>query len=223
MTKRSTILGIPKGIHLRIAGTLAKRANEFESDIFIEHNNLKVNCKSVMSIAVLGAMTGDKIIVSANGKDESKAILSICSIIENDVENKTECEIYEKYIFGASWMDAEGRLYMVKGFHQDWVNKNCAMFSDIKNVMDVIEKLNWINIMIYKDTTIEFHVKSLDDLVLNRIETFLSNTTCNWKSAHIFTTETESLYVNLERDIFEKNDKNIKKLLEQRKLVTQYY
>jgi phosphotransferase system HPr (HPr) family protein len=81
LTKREVILQIPKGIHLRVAGLLAKKATEFKSEIFIEHQEMSVNCKSVMSIAVLGAMTGDELIVSANGEDENLAILSICSII----------------------------------------------------------------------------------------------------------------------------------------------
>jgi glutamate 5-kinase len=178
-----------------------------------------------MGVAVLGAMTGDKLVVSANGKDEVKALLSICSFLENDTEDKLENDIFNKYIIGASWMDTDGRLYIVKGFHQEWVEKNLSLLGEgISTANDVIEKLNWINIMVYKDKTIEFHVKDLSETVLERIESFLKDDSFfEWESAHIFTSQKESLYVQIDKNIFNESEKNLKNLLKENKLVTQYY
>ncbi|MFW5800138.1 MAG: HPr family phosphocarrier protein, partial [Spirochaetota bacterium] len=100
MTKKAVVLRIPKGIHLRIAGSLAKKANEFKSDIYIEYKEAVADCKSVMGVAILGLMEGTELTISANGPDESKALLSICSFLENDIESKTDCEIFEKYVVG---------------------------------------------------------------------------------------------------------------------------
>jgi hypothetical protein len=120
-------------------------------------------------------------------------------------------------------MDTDGNVFMVKGFHQEWVEKNLGNVENIKSVTDVIDKMNWINLMIYKDGSIEFHVKSIDDSVIKRIEDFLSKTSDNWKSAHIFTTEKESLYLKMDKNLFEENEHSIKDLIEKKKLVAQYY
>ncbi len=223
MTKKEAILSIPKGVHLRIAGALAKKAGEFESDIFLEYNNMNVNCKSVMGVATLGAMTGDVIIISALGIDESKACLSIYSFLENDNLDMSDDEIFNKYISGASWMDTDGRIYIVKGFHQEWVDNNQERVNGIKSVNDVIDKLNWIDVMVYKDNSIEFHVKELEDSVLIRIKDFLNNKNLFWSSAHIFTSQKESIYVQIEKEIFDKNKGDLKTLLKEQKLITQYY
>jgi phosphocarrier protein HPr len=223
MTKKEAILSIPKGIHLRIAGSLARKAGEFESEIFLEYNNMNVNCKSVMGVATLGAMTGDKIIVVAKGIDESRACLSICAFLENDTHDKTDIEIFDKYISGASWMDTEKNIYIVRGFHQEWVDKKGDVLDGIKSVNEVIEKLDWIDIMIYKDNSVEFHVKDLGDSVLDRIKFFLSELNINWKSAHIFTSQKESIYVQIDKEIFDKNNGDLKTLLKEQKLITQYY
>ncbi len=223
MTKKETTLNIPKGIHLRVAGSLAKKAGEFNCDVFIEYNDLTVNCKSVMSVAVLGVMEGDKLKISAEGKDESKAVLSLLAFLENDSDNKTDEEIFKKYIVGASWMDTEGNIYIVSGFHQEWVERNSYLLNNLKTVQDVIEKLNWINIMIYKDKTIEFHVKDLSDSVLKRIQNFLLKRWEEWISGHIFTSQEDSLYVKVEKTIFDKYKGELKKMIDENKLTTQYY
>lgn len=223
MTKKETTLNIPKGIHLRVAGSLAKKASEFDCEVFIEYKDLTVNCKSVMSVAVLGVMEGDILKISAEGKDESKAVLSLLSFLENDSDNKTDEEIFNKYIVGASWMDTEGNIYIVSGFHQEWVEKNSNLLNNLKTVKDVIEKLDWINIMIYKDKTIEFHVKDLSDSVLKRIQHFLDKRLEEWSSGHIFTSQEDSLYVKVEKALFDTYNGDIIKMLDENKLTTQYY
>lgn len=225
MTKKEVILGIPKGIHLRVAGAIAKKANDFESEIFIEHNNMEVNCKSVMGVAVLGAMQGDNLVISANGPDENKALLTLAYFLENEEDNKSENEIFNNYIVGASWMNASGDVYLVRGFHQEWVdkNKNSALLGDVNTVNEVIEKLNWINVMLYKDKTVEFHVADLSDSVLERIRNFLNKLDSDWVSAHIFTSQKESIYVKVDKELFFENNGDIKKLVDEKLVMTQHY
>lgn len=70
------------GIHARPASMLVKLASKFDSDIKIEKNGIEVNAKSIMGILMLASGEGDKITITAEGKDEEKAVESIHDLIE---------------------------------------------------------------------------------------------------------------------------------------------
>jgi phosphocarrier protein len=70
------------GIHARPAAMFVKIANRFACEIFVEKDGEKVNGKSIMGLMMLAAGPGSKILIHAEGKDASQALLEIESLIK---------------------------------------------------------------------------------------------------------------------------------------------
>jgi len=70
------------GIHLRIAGEVVKNCSMFLSDILIEKNSEKINAKSILSVASLGAEYGSPLTIIAEGEDEDQAIIMLADLFE---------------------------------------------------------------------------------------------------------------------------------------------
>ena len=71
------------GLHARASAKLTQLANQFESDIWIEKNDKKVNAKSIMGVMMLAASQGSDITIITQGSDEEKAMNSIVDLINN--------------------------------------------------------------------------------------------------------------------------------------------
>ena len=71
------------GLHARASAKLTQIANQFESDIWLEKNNKKVNAKSIMGVMMLAASQGTNIIITTEGPDEKEALSAIVSLIND--------------------------------------------------------------------------------------------------------------------------------------------
>ncbi len=71
------------GLHARASAKLTQVANQFESDIWIEKNDKKVNAKSIMGVMMLAASQGTDIKISTEGVDEKEALDSITALIKD--------------------------------------------------------------------------------------------------------------------------------------------
>ena len=71
------------GLHARASAKLTQVANQFESDIWIEKNDKKVNAKSIMGVMMLAASQGSDIRISTEGVDEKEALDSITVLIND--------------------------------------------------------------------------------------------------------------------------------------------
>lgn len=71
------------GLHARASAKLTQVANQFESDIWIEKNDKKVNAKSIMGIMMLAASQGADIKISTEGVDEKEALDAISALIND--------------------------------------------------------------------------------------------------------------------------------------------
>jgi phosphocarrier protein len=58
-------------------------ANQFESDIWIEKNDKKVNAKSIMGVMMLAASQGSDVTITTQGSDEKEALNSIVDLIND--------------------------------------------------------------------------------------------------------------------------------------------
>ena len=76
VTKKMTIK-IPNGLDARPAAILVQVASQYDSSIYIEVEEKKINAKSIMGMMSLGLAAGEDVIVSANGSDEEAAIKHI--------------------------------------------------------------------------------------------------------------------------------------------------
>ena len=76
MTKKMTIK-IPTGLEARPVAVLVQVASCYDSSIYIECEDKKVNAKSIMGMMSLGIAAGEEVTVIANGADEQDAIEEI--------------------------------------------------------------------------------------------------------------------------------------------------
>jgi catabolite repression HPr-like protein len=76
ITKEITI-NIPNGLEARPVALLVQVASQYESSIYVESNDKRVNAKSIMGMMSMGISTGEKVTVTADGPDEQTAIDNI--------------------------------------------------------------------------------------------------------------------------------------------------
>lgn len=68
---------IPTGLEARPVALLVQVASKYESNIYVECEDKKVNAKSIMGMMSLGIAAGEEVTVIANGSDEEEAINNI--------------------------------------------------------------------------------------------------------------------------------------------------
>ena len=77
MVSKSMTINIPKGLEARPVALLVQFASQYESSIYVEIQEKKVNAKSIMGMMSLGLAEGEKITIIANGPDEDAAVDAI--------------------------------------------------------------------------------------------------------------------------------------------------
>ena len=77
MVSKSMTINIPKGLEARPVALLVQVASQYESSIYGEIQEKKVNAKSIMGMMSLGLAEGEKITIIANGPDENAAVDAI--------------------------------------------------------------------------------------------------------------------------------------------------
>ena len=77
MTKRNICVKLENGLEARPIALLVQEASKYDSTIYIESGEKKVNAKSIMGMMSLGLDAGDELSVSADGTDEQKAVDNI--------------------------------------------------------------------------------------------------------------------------------------------------
>lgn len=65
------------GLHARPAAKLAQAAQQFESDITIEYDNMTADAKSILDILSLAAGRGASLKVTCDGADASSAVKTL--------------------------------------------------------------------------------------------------------------------------------------------------
>ncbi len=83
MTKRETTIQFQSGLESRPIAMLVQVASRFDSSIYIETENKRVNAKSIMGMMGIAMAPGMAVTVLADGADEEDA-----------------CEAVEQYING---------------------------------------------------------------------------------------------------------------------------
>ena len=76
------------GIHARPAAVLVEAAKDFQSVIYIEKDNIRINGKSILGIMTLGAGYGNKLKIIAQGEDEKEAVAALVRLFESKFEEE---------------------------------------------------------------------------------------------------------------------------------------
>lgn len=74
MIKKPITIQLSSGLEARPVAVLVQVASQFESNIYVESGEKKVNAKSIMGMMTLGLTTGEEVVVTAEGGDEEDAI-----------------------------------------------------------------------------------------------------------------------------------------------------
>lgn len=77
MIKKSIKVQLANGLEARPVALLVQVASQYESEIYVEIQQKRVNAKSIMGMMTLGLDTGEEITVSADGVDETEAVEDI--------------------------------------------------------------------------------------------------------------------------------------------------
>ena len=77
MVTKNIKIQISTGLEARPVAVFVQVASLFESSIYVEVGNKKVNAKSIMGMMTLGLDMGEEVTVSAPGADEVAAIAEI--------------------------------------------------------------------------------------------------------------------------------------------------
>jgi len=86
MTSKTVTIKNRAGIHARPAALIVNTANQFDADIYLEKDSMRINGKSIMGIITLGASYKTEIVIIAEGPDEVEAIEAIEKLFENRFE-----------------------------------------------------------------------------------------------------------------------------------------
>ena len=77
MIKKPITVQLANGLEARPVALLVQVASQYESKIYVETENKKVNATSIMGMMTLGLNAGESVVVSADGTDEQAAIENI--------------------------------------------------------------------------------------------------------------------------------------------------
>lgn len=77
MTLKNVQIQLENGLEARPVALLVQEASKYDSTIYIQSEDKRVNAKSIMGMMSLGLDNGDQLTVSADGPDEKTAVENI--------------------------------------------------------------------------------------------------------------------------------------------------
>ena len=86
MTSKEIRIGLSSGLEARPAAMLVQVASQYESSIYVESEEKRVNAKSIMGMMTLDLPVGEQVVVTADGVDEEKAVNDIEKYLSNNKE-----------------------------------------------------------------------------------------------------------------------------------------
>lgn len=85
MFNKEVVVRCESGLHNKQATYFVQKANEFESVIYLECGNRKMNAKSLLGIMSLGVITGAAVTLTATGPDAEAAVNALETLLKRDV------------------------------------------------------------------------------------------------------------------------------------------
>ena len=77
MVQKSMEVQLDNGLEARPVAVFVQVASQYESTIYVEVDDKKVNAKSIMGMMSLGLDNGETLTLVADGSDESAAVAHI--------------------------------------------------------------------------------------------------------------------------------------------------
>ena len=77
MTSKDIRINLENGLEARPVALLVQEASKYDSTVYIQTGDKKVNAKSIMGMMSLGLDHGEELVVIADGADEQLAVENI--------------------------------------------------------------------------------------------------------------------------------------------------
>lgn len=81
MITKSVKIQLSNGLEARPVALLVQVASQYESKVYLETSNKKVNAKSIMGMMSLGLDNGEEVAIVCEGTDEEKAAADVESFL----------------------------------------------------------------------------------------------------------------------------------------------
>lgn len=102
---------------------------------------------------------------------------------------------------GASWMDLEGKIHIVRGFHEEWLHEHPELAGGNKTVADLILDKRWISIVLFSKGYLEICINDRKDSeVVDLLHAFLELNRDKWENALIMPLAEEEGFIQLAKD-----------------------
>lgn len=83
MIKKPVTVGHDNGLDARPIALLVQEASQYDSQVYIEMNEKKINAKSIMGMMSLTLSGGEEVVVVTDGTDEEAAAEGIENFLSN--------------------------------------------------------------------------------------------------------------------------------------------
>ena len=77
MTKKRIQIKLENGLEARPVALLVQEASKYESVVYLEAADKRINAKSLIGMMSLGLVSGEELVVTADGTDEQTAVEGI--------------------------------------------------------------------------------------------------------------------------------------------------
>lgn len=84
MIKKEAVIRLENGLEARPIALLVQVASQFDSTVYLEYGDKRVNAKSIMGMMTLVLVAGDKVMVTADGEDENEAVDAIVTYLSGN-------------------------------------------------------------------------------------------------------------------------------------------
>lgn len=85
MVSKQTLVKCEAGLHNRQATYFIQKANEYQSSLWLEMGDRKINAKSLLGVLSMGVIQGSTVDLIADGPDEVEAVDELAKMLEVDI------------------------------------------------------------------------------------------------------------------------------------------
>lgn len=83
MVSKTIQVNLPADAEARPVAVLVQKASQYESKVYIQSGEKKINAKSIMGMMSLGIAQGEEITISAEGADAEAAVDELVQYLQN--------------------------------------------------------------------------------------------------------------------------------------------
>ena len=80
--KQEFVVANKKGLHARAAAQIVQVATQFDADVWIVKDGIRVNGKSILDVLTLASPYGSKVVVHAEGREADAAMAGLAGLFQ---------------------------------------------------------------------------------------------------------------------------------------------